>query len=49
VAFKEKYLSRARIFLVERRLYQVAVVGTKEKANSKEAETFLDSFKLTTE
>jgi hypothetical protein len=41
-----KQLFRARVYLVEQRLYQVVVCGTKEVATSKEAERFLDSFKL---
>jgi hypothetical protein len=41
-----KRLFRARVYLVEQRLYQVVVLGTKETATSKEADKFLDSFKL---
>lgn len=41
-----KQLFRARVFLVEQRLYQVVVMGTKEAATSKEADKFLESFKL---
>jgi hypothetical protein len=41
-----KQLFRARVFLVEQRLFQVVVMGTKEAAISKEADKFLDSFKL---
>jgi hypothetical protein len=41
-----KRLFRARVFLVERRLYQVVVFGTKDAATSKEADRSLDSFKL---
>jgi hypothetical protein len=40
-------LFRVRVYLVDRRLYQVVVFGPKEAANSKEADKFLDSFKLT--
>jgi hypothetical protein len=42
-----KKLFRARVYLVDQRLYQVVVFGTKETATSKEADKFLDSFKLT--
>jgi hypothetical protein len=42
-----KQLFRARVYLVDQRLYQVVVFGTKEEATSKEAEKFLDSFMLT--
>ena len=38
---------RSRIFMVKERLYQVTVLGPKEVAVSKEADRFLDSFKLT--
>jgi hypothetical protein len=41
-----KPLFRARVYLVEQRLYQVVVFGTKEAATSKKADKFLDSFKL---
>jgi hypothetical protein len=41
-----KRLFRARVYLVDQRLYQVVVFGTKEAATSKEADKFLDSFKL---
>ena len=37
---------RVRVYLVETRLYQVMVTGTKETVNSKAATEFLDSFKL---
>ena len=40
-------LFRARVFLVGQRLYQVVVFGTKESASSKDADKFLDSFRLT--
>jgi hypothetical protein len=39
-------LFRARVFLVDRRLYQVVVFGTKETATSKDADRFLSSFRL---
>jgi hypothetical protein len=39
---------RARVYLVGRRLYQVVVFGPGEKVTSKEADKFLDSFKLVT-
>ena len=42
-----KRLFRVRVYLVEQRLYQVVVFGTPEAATSKEADKFLDSFKLT--
>jgi len=42
-----KRLFRARVYLVEQRLYQVVVFGSKEAATSKAADKFLDSFKLT--
>jgi hypothetical protein len=41
-----KRLFRARVYLVGQRLYQVVVFGTKEAATSKDADKFLDSFKL---
>jgi hypothetical protein len=41
-----KQLFRVRVYLVNQRLYQVVVMGTKEAATSKEADKFLDSFKL---
>jgi hypothetical protein len=41
-----KQLFRARVYLVEQRLYQVVVFGTKDAATSKEADKFLDSFQL---
>jgi len=41
-----KQLFRARVFLIEQRLYQIVVMGTKEAATSKEADKFLESFKL---
>jgi hypothetical protein len=34
------------VYLIEQRLYQVVVFGTKEAATSKDADKFLDSFKL---
>jgi hypothetical protein len=34
------------VYLVEQRLYQVVILGTPEDATSKEADKFLDSFKL---
>jgi hypothetical protein len=37
----------ARFYVVDNRLYQLTVGGTKEQASSKDAEKFLDSFKLT--
>ncbi len=41
-----KGLFRARVYLVEQRLYQVVIFGTPDEAGSKEADKFLDSFKL---
>ena len=41
-----KRLFRARVYLIDQRLYQVVVFGTKEAATSKDADKFLDSFKL---
>ena len=41
-----KRLFRTRVYLVDQRLYQVVVFGTKEAATSKEADKFLESFKL---
>jgi hypothetical protein len=41
-----KRLFRARVFLIEQRLYQVVVFGAPEVAASKDADKFLDSFKL---
>jgi hypothetical protein len=41
-----KRLFRARVYLVDQRLYQVVVFGTKEAAMSREADKYLDSFKL---
>jgi hypothetical protein len=37
---------RARLYLVDRRLYQVIVVGTKAWTESKEADMVLESFQL---
>lgn len=37
---------RSRIFMVKERLYQITVLGPKDVATSKEADKFLDSFKL---
>jgi hypothetical protein len=42
-----KQLFRARVYLVDQRLYQVVVFGSKEAATSKAADKFLDSFQLT--
>ena len=42
-----KQLFRARVYLVDQRLYQVVVFGTKEAATSKAADKFLDSFQVT--
>jgi hypothetical protein len=39
-------LFRARVYLVDNRLYQIVVMGPKDAAISKEADKFLDSFKL---
>ena len=39
-------LFRVRAYLVDQRLYQVVILGTKENATSKAADKFLDSFKL---
>ena len=41
-----KRLFRVRVYLVDQRLYQVVVFGTKATATSKEADKFLDSFTL---
>ena len=41
-----KKLFRARVYLADQRMYQVVVFGTKKAATSKEADRFLDSFKL---
>jgi hypothetical protein len=41
-----KQLFRVRVYLVDQRLYQVVVFGTPEMATSKDADKFLDSFKL---
>jgi hypothetical protein len=41
-----KQLFRVRVYLVDQRLYQVVILGTKEQATSKEADKFLDSFRL---
>jgi hypothetical protein len=38
---------RARMFLVENRLYQIMAVVPKDKENSKEIDDFLQSFQLT--
>lgn len=43
---KSKRLARLRIYLVDGRLYQVHVLGTKEFVTSDEATKFLDSFAL---
>ncbi len=37
---------RVRVYLVESRLYQVMVTGTKDSVNTKAATEFLNSFKL---
>ena len=44
-----KQVFRARVYLVDRRLYQVVVFGSKEAATSKQADKFFDSFKLAEE
>ena len=41
-----KQLFRVRVYLVDQRLHQVVVFGTKEAATGKDADKFLDSFKL---
>jgi len=43
----EHFEGRNRMYLVNARLYQVMVVGSKEFVTGKDAERFLDSFKLT--
>jgi len=40
-------IMRTRLFLVGQRFYQLLVVGTKEEVTSKDADKFLDSFRLT--
>ncbi|VTU02678.1 Uncharacterized protein OS=Pseudanabaena biceps PCC 7429 GN=Pse7429DRAFT_4512 PE=4 SV=1 [Gemmataceae bacterium] len=40
-------LLRARIYLAGKRLYQVMVIGTKDFVGGKDADAFLDSFKIT--
>jgi|SRR6266542_2741320 len=40
-------LSRVRVYMVKDRLIQIMVLGPKTTVNSKEADQFLDSFKLT--
>jgi hypothetical protein len=40
------HIVRARVYLVEQRLYQVVVFGPKDLATSKDALEFLDSFEL---
>jgi hypothetical protein len=42
-----KSIYRSRIYLVGKRLYQIVVLGPKEFVDSKESDSFLDSFKLT--
>lgn len=42
----ERFKGRDRIYLVNDRLYQVMLVGTKDFITSKDGEKFLDSFKL---
>ena len=39
--------ARARVYLVEGRLYQTAVFGSEELITSADTKTFLDSFKVT--
>ena len=39
-------LGRVKLFMVKDRMYQVMVLGPKKGASSKEADQFLDSFKL---
>jgi hypothetical protein len=41
-----RQLFRVRVYLIDQRLYQVVVFGTKAAATSKDADKFLDSFKL---
>jgi hypothetical protein len=43
----EHFEGRDRIYLVNNRLYQVMMVGSRDFVTSKDAEKFLDSFKLT--
>lgn len=43
-----KRVFRARVFLVDQRLYQVVVFGPREVTTSKESDRFLDSFTLQT-
>jgi hypothetical protein len=47
VTFPDKGQLRARLFLVDSRLYQVIVAGTKAWTESEEADRVLDSFRLT--
>jgi hypothetical protein len=37
---------RCRVYLVGKRLYHVLVIGTNDYATSKEADKFLESFRL---
>jgi hypothetical protein len=37
---------RERMFIIEDKLYQVAVIGSQEICQSKEADQFFESFKL---
>ncbi|AWM41311.1 hypothetical protein GobsT_00640 [Gemmata obscuriglobus] len=46
VAEKESLTLRVRIIMVDARLYQVFVIGSKEQATGKEADEFLKSFEL---
>jgi len=46
IAQPKEGILRARVYLVGSRLYQVLVIGTKEHATSKEADAFLESFKV---
>ena len=43
----EGFRGRERIYLVNARLYQVMLLGSKEFVTGKDADKFLDSFKLT--
>jgi hypothetical protein len=46
VEIPEGRVYRSRVYVVEDRLYQMTVLGPKDVTQSKEADQFLDSFKL---
>ena len=47
ITIDDKQSARTRVYVMGRFLFQVAIVGTKEQVEGKDADTFLDSFKPT--